>query len=335
MARLPVPTDPNLLVGTNTADDAAVYRLNDETALVQTVDFFTPIVDDPYDFGRIAAANSLSDVYAMGATPLTALNIVGFPASVLPLDYLVEILKGGATVAAEAGVTIVGGHTIDDREPKYGLAVTGTVRPGMQVTNATARPGDVLVLTKPLGTGIIATAIKKGVADPAVVAEATACMVALNRDGAEAAQAHGLSSMTDVTGFGLLGHLLEMCRASGVSAEVWADGLPFLPGVRELALSGVVPGGTKRNLTYVEANTAWEPGFEEWERLMIADAQTSGGLLLAVPETEAEGLVAELRVRGTPAAAVMGRIGDAVDLAAQPHAGLLRVVRSAPAGIAR
>lgn len=307
IALLPLSRDPNLLVGTATSDDAAVYRLNDEIALVQTVDFFTPVVDDPYDFGRIAAANSLSDIYAMGATPLTALNIVGFPVGLLPMTYLVEILRGGAAIAAQAGVSIVGGHTIDDREPKYGLAVTGTVRPGEQITNATARPGDVLVLTKPLGTGIIATAIKRGVAEATVVAEAVESMAALNREAAAAARAVGVSAITDVTGFGLLGHLLEMCVASGVSAEIWADALPWLTGAVDLARAGVVPGGTRRNLEYADPSTAWEESFADWERLLVADAQTSGGLLIALPAERAEELLVPLRAT-VGRVAVIGRL---------------------------
>jgi selenide, water dikinase len=311
IAQLPPPTDPDLLVGTDTADDAAVYRLSPDLALVQTVDFFTPVVDDPYDFGRISAANSLSDIYAMGATPRLALNIVGFPSEVLPLDYLVEILRGGAEVARLAGVTIAGGHTIDDREPKYGMAVTGTIRPGAQITNATAQAGDLLVLTKPLGTGIIATAIKRGVAEPGVIAAATASMTALNRDASSAALAHGVHAMTDVTGFGLLGHLLEMCRGSGVSAELWVERLPWLPGAAELVREGVVPGGTRRNLEHVGPHTEWEGGFAEWERLLVADAQTSGGLLIALPEAQVAALVRELEERGTPAVAVVGRLAPA------------------------
>jgi len=309
ISQLPRSTDPDLLVGTNTADDAAVYRLTDDLALVQSVDFFTPVVDDPYDFGRIAAANSLSDIYAMGATPLIALNIVGFPVDVLPIEQLVEILRGGADVARQAGMTIVGGHTIDDREPKYGLAVTGTVRPGSQVTNATARPGDSLVLTKPLGTGIIATAIKRGTAGTAAVEEATEVMATLNRDASLAALANGVTSMTDITGFGLLGHLLEMCKGSGVSAEIWVDALPWLRDARSLAEEGVVPGGTRRNLAFVEPDVEWVDDLPEYERLLLADAQTSGGLLIAVPSDRAEALIADLRGRGTPAAALVGRVG--------------------------
>jgi selenium donor protein len=326
ISQLPAPLDPDLLVGTNTADDAAVYRVSDDLALVQTVDFFTPIVDDPYDFGRIAAANSFSDIYAMGAEPRLALNIVGFPASVLPLDWLVAILRGGADMAAEAGVTIAGGHTIDDAEPKYGLCVTGFLRPGEQISNASAKPGHLLVLTKPLGTGIIATAIKRGDAEPEAVAEATASMATLNRDGARAARAHGLSALTDITGFGLLGHLGEMCEGSGVSAELWYERLPFLRGAARLASLGVVPGGTRRNLEHVTPITRWEGRFEPFEMLLAADAQTSGGLLIAVPEENAPALLATLRAFPTPAAAVVGRILPAGE-------NRLTVKREAPAGV--
>lgn len=300
-------------MGTNTADDAAVYRLSDELALVQTVDFFTPVVDDPYDFGRIAAVNALSDIYAMGATPLIALNIVAFPVDILPLDQLAQILRGGADVARDAGMTIVGGHTIDDREPKYGLAVTGTVHPSAYVTNATAKPGNMLVLTKPLGTGIVATAIKRGVADPEVVAAATRSMTELNRDAAAAALTAAADSMTDVTGFGLLGHLLEMCDGSGLTAELWFDALPWLPGAVDLAVSGVVPGGTRRNLEYVSPRVDWGDGFQEYEKLLAADAQTSGGMLIAVPEERLDSLLADLNSRGTAAAAVVGRMRERME----------------------
>ena len=305
---LPVTSDPDLLVGTNTADDAAVYRISDDLALVQTVDFFTPVVDNPYDFGRIAAANSFSDIYAMGATPRIALNIVAFPAQLLPLDMLAEILRGGADVAREAGVTIVGGHTIDDPEPKYGMAVTGLVRPGDHLTNAGALPGDVLVLTKPLGTGIIATAVKRGGAALEAIAEATRCMVTLNRDAARAAVAQRPHGLTDVTGFGLTGHLLEMCRASGATAEVWCDALPLLNGAAELAQAGVVPGGTYRNLEFIETETEWGVGVEEWQRYICADPQTSGGLLVSLPPDRAQILINDLERGGALSAAIVGRV---------------------------
>lgn len=307
---LPPTDDPALLVGADTLDDAAIYRLNDEVALVQTVDFFTPVVDDPYDFGRIAAANALSDVYAMGGRPLTALNIVCFPIGTLPLEYLGRILAGGAETARLAGATIVGGHTIDDPEPKYGLAVTGLIRPGDQSTNAAAVPGDLLVLTKPLGTGMIATAIKRGTASSGAVGAATESMAALNRDAAEIARRYGVRAVTDVTGFGLLGHLSEMCRASRVGADLWLDKLPLLPGVEELAREGVVPGGTKRNLEYVLPFTEFEAGIEDWWRLIAADAQTSGGLLLAVAKERAAQVVKALEEKGVPAAAVIGMMRE-------------------------
>jgi selenide,water dikinase len=322
---LPRNDDPALLAGTDTLDDAAVYRLNDDIALVQTVDFFTPVVDDPYDFGRIAAANAFSDVYAMGGRPLTALNIVCFPSGVLPLDYLGLILKGGLETARLAGATIVGGHTIDDPEPKYGLAVTGVLRPGEELTNAGAVLGDLLVLTKPIGTGIIATAIKQGKASVEAISAATVSMAALNRDGAEVAREHGVRALTDVTGFGLLGHLTEMCRAAGVGAEVWFDRLPLLPEAAALARGDVVPGGTRRNLEYVEAWTDFEATLEPWQRLLSADAQTSGGLLLCVPPAEAPAVVRALDGRHALAAAVVGRIREGGEK-------FLSVRRAAPTG---
>jgi selenide, water dikinase len=311
MSMLPPVDDPALLVGADTLDDAAVYRLSDDLALVQTVDFFTPVVDDPYDFGRIAAANALSDIYAMGARPLTALNIVSFPSGTLPLEYLGRILQGGAEIARQASATIVGGHTIDDPEPKYGMAVTGLVKPGEQMTNAAARPGDFLVLTKPLGTGIVATAIKQGKAAPDVIATATESMAHLNRVGSEVAREYGLRALTDITGFGLLGHLSELCRASGVSVELWFDALPLLPGAVDLVRAGITPGGTRRNLEFVEPWTAFAESLEPWQRLLCADAQTSGGLVLCVPEEQVEAVVASLRDRGTPAAAVIGCVRGA------------------------
>jgi len=324
---LPRTADPALLVGADTLDDAAVYRLTDDLALVQTVDFFTPVVNDPYDFGRIAAANAFSDVYAMGGRPLTALNIVGFPSGVLPLDYLGRILAGGAEVARLAGATIVGGHTIDDPELKYGLAVTGVIRPGDVLTNAAAEPGDVLVLTKPVGTGIIATAIKKGTASTVAVTAATASMATLNRHAAEVAQEHGVRALTDVTGFGLLGHLGEMCRASGVGADVWFESVPLLPEADMLAQQGVIPGGTRRNLEFVQSWTVFEAGLEPWRRILLADAQTSGGLLMAVKPEWSQAVVQALREKGAPAWAAVGRIRETHE-AEEP---LIRVRRAAPA----
>ncbi len=314
MAMLPPVDDPNLLVGADTLDDAAIYRLSDDVALVQTVDFFTPIVDDPYDFGRIAAANAFSDIYAMGARPLTALNVVAFPEGRLPLEYLGRILQGGAETARLASATVVGGHTIDDPEPKYGMAVTGLVRPGEEMTNAAARPNDLLVLTKPLGTGIIATAIKMGKAPPDVVAAATRSMTSLNRAGSEVARDAGVRALTDITGFGPLGHLSEMCRASEVSVDLWFDSLPLLPGAADLVQAGVAPGGTRRNLEFVEPWTRFADGLEPWQRLLCADAQTSGGLVLCVPPSLVDDVIAALVERESPAAAVIGRVRERDDV---------------------
>ncbi|MGH2979096.1 MAG: selenide, water dikinase SelD, partial [Solirubrobacterales bacterium] len=257
LATLPREVHADLLVGADTYDDAGVYRLSDELALVQTVDFFTPIVDDPRDFGRIAAANALSDVYAMGARPVTALNLVAFSLERVGGEVLAEILAGGAEVARRAGVAIVGGHSIDDPEPKYGLAVTGVVHPGRVVRNSTARAGDVLFLTKPVGGGAVATAAKRGIAPAALVRECTDVMTTLNSDAAAAALSVGPSAMTDVTGFGLLGHLHEMALASGVGAHVDGGAVPALAGVLELLAAGAIAGGSRRNREWVEPHVGW------------------------------------------------------------------------------
>ena len=272
---------PDLLVGIRRSDDAGVYRLTDELALVQTVDFFTPIVDEPYDWGRIAAANSLSDVYAMGGTPITALQVVGWPREGLSFDVLADVLEGGASILEAANTALAGGHTIDDPEPKYGLAVTGLVHPDDLVTNSGAQPGDVLVLTKPIGTGLIATAIKRGEASPEQRNEAVATMSALNAGAAVAMRRVGARAATDVTGFGLLGHLTELIRASSVSAEIDAAAVPLLRGVTDLASAGVVPGGTQRNLASVARSTDFGT-LDTTMQLVLADAQTSGGLLVSV-----------------------------------------------------
>ena len=289
-------------------DDAAVVRLSADRALVLTTDFFTPIVDDAYAFGQIAAANALSDVYAMGGKPLWCLNLVGWPREKLPLDLLGEVLKGGAETAARAGAMVLGGHSIDDPEPKYGLVVVGEVHPDRMTTNAGARAGDRLVLTKPIGTGIIATALKKGEAPADAVAAATATMTALNDGAAAAAREAGVRGATDVTGFGLLGHLGQMLAASGVAAEIWAGAVPRLPGVRRLAEAGHIAGGTRRNLEAAGGTTTLDPALDEVERLILADAQTSGGLLLAVRPDAAARLVAALQARNSLAAAVVGTV---------------------------
>jgi selenide, water dikinase len=305
-AALPLSADPALLVGLDPADDAAVYRLSDELALVQTLDFFTPIVDDPRDFGRIAAANALSDVYAMGARPLLALNIVAFSLERLGSEVLAEILAGGAEVAAAAGVAIGGGHSIDDPEPKYGMAVSGVVHPDELLTAAGAQPGDELCLTKPVGGGLITTGAKRGVAEPAWIESAVAAMTTLNAEAAEAARACGAHALTDVTGFGLLGHLREVCEASGVGVELDAAAVPALPGALELAASGEAEaGGSRRNAEDAARFTAWEPEVPPERRALLADAMTSGGLLAAVPPSaEMTGTRIGTFVAGEPRIAV-------------------------------
>ena len=303
---LPRITDPRVLVSTE--DDAGVYKITDDVAIVQTVDFFTPIVDDPYDFGAIAAANALSDVYAMGATPITALNLAAFPKDG-PMDVLAEILRGGADKAVEAGVSIIGGHSIDDREPKYGMAVTGIVHPGKLALKGGAKAGDRLVLTKPLGIGIITTAIKAGRASEEMIAIATANMKTLNKKAAEAMVETGATGATDITGFGLLGHLHEMLHRSCVSGRIRFSDVPFIQGVGKLVKFSV-PGGTRANLRYVGDKVAWAAGITEDEKLMLADAQTSGGLLIAVSPDKLDGLLKGLVARGVETRAVIGEIID-------------------------
>ena len=296
-------------MGAETGDDAAVYRISDDTALIVTVDFFPPITDDPFEFGAIAAANSLSDVYAMGGKPLIALNVVGFPAS-LDKAILGKTLQGGYAKAAEAECLIVGGHTVDDPEPKYGLSVIGVVEPGKQVSNAGAKPGDVLVLSKPIGTGIITTAGKQGVVDPDVLAGAVENMAALNRPAAQAMQRVGVNAATDITGFGLLGHLKSMVKGSGVAAEVNLSAVPVLPGTRKLLERGVAPGGTHRNVSSVNDVVAWDAALTDEDRMLLCDAQTSGGLLMSVPAERVDALVAALQDEGAQCAAVVGRISE-------------------------
>jgi len=294
----------------STSDDAAVYRLTPDLALVQTVDYITPLVDDPYQYGQIAAANSISDVYAMGGQPLLALNIVAFPTDALPMDVLGEILRGGTDKAREADVRIIGGHSIDDREPKYGLAVTGIVHPDRVLRNSTARPGDRLVLTKPLGMGIISTAIKRAVAGAALIERAVAIMSTLNKNAAASALEVGVHACTDVTGFGLLSHLHEMTAGSGVGAEISFRRVPVIAEVVALAAQGVVPGGTKRNLAFAEEFVSFDDRIDPVQRLLLADAQTSGGLLLAVAPDRVDALLRALHAHGVPVFAEIGAITD-------------------------
>jgi selenide,water dikinase len=300
---LPVE-DPNALVGHTTGDDAAVYRLADDRALVVTADFFTPIVDDAYDFGRIAATNALSDIYAMGARPLFVLNLVGFPRKLLPEGILDEILRGGSEVTRSVGVPTLGGHTIDDAEPKYGLVAIGEVHPDHMVTNAAARPGDRLVLTKPIGSGVIATAIKKNEVSNEVIDRAVDVMTTLNDAAAQAMVAAGVRAGTDVTGFGLLGHLRSMLRSSGTAATIEAAAVPMIEGATELAAAGHIPGGSRRNLEDLADDVEFVDGIDDVTRTLLADAQTSGGLLMAVPEERLAALLVDLAGRGSVAAVI-------------------------------
>jgi selenide,water dikinase len=299
--------DGNALVDASTGDDAAVYLLEPNRALVVTTDFFTPIVDDPFEFGQIAAANALSDLYAMGAKPLFALNLLAFPRAHLEEGSLAEIIRGGAEKAREAGIPILGGHSIDDAEPKYGLVAVGEVDPAEMTTNAGARPNDRLVLTKAIGTGIIATAIKSGDVDTTTVEAAVRSMATLNRDAAEVARGAGVRAATDITGFGLLGHLRQMLLASGVSAHVRSEDVPLLPGALELSRKARFPGGSKRNLADVEADVVFPEGMPDSRRLLLSDAQTSGGLLLAVPEDRLQGFLPELK-NVCPRSTVIGEV---------------------------
>ena len=291
LIQLPVFQNEQVLVGPATHDDAAVYQIDEETALVNTVDFFTPIVDDPYWFGAIAAANALSDIYAMGAQPLFALNIVGFPSDKLAMDILKEILTGAQEKCKEAGIPILGGHTIDDEDPKYGLAVTGKVHPAKILTNNTARPGDMIILTKPLGTGIISSGIKKSLVPAGIEEMITRQMAALNKKGADIMKHYPVSSCTDVTGFGLLGHLGEMTQGSHVDALIRYADVPVLPLTEQLAGNGVIPAGTRNNLNYTSPFVSYADSVSELQKLILNDAQTSGGLLIAIPEKYARNLL--------------------------------------------
>jgi cysteine desulfurase NifS/selenium donor protein len=295
---LPVMFHPDILVGNDQADDAAVYRINEHQAIVQTLDFFTPIVDDPYTFGAIAAANALSDIYAMGAKPLFALNIVGFPSSRLPMEVLKEILRGASDKAAEAGIQIIGGHTVDDPEPKFGMAVTGIIHPHKILRNNGARPGDILILTKPIGTGIMTTAMKRGLTDEQTNRRTGEVMMELNKITMEIMMEFPVSTCTDITGFGLLGHLHEITQASGFDAEIDASQVPLLPGAEDMAAAGIVPGGTLNNLEYADRFVTWEERVSHIKKILLCDAQTSGGLLVCIPEKHADEFVQKLAKSG-------------------------------------
>jgi selenide,water dikinase len=342
LGALPRIRDPRALVGYESSDDAAVFRLGgaddpDPETLLSTTDFFTPVVDSPFDFGRVAAANALSDVYAMGGEALFALNLVGFPMKALPLEVLGEILRGGAEVARDAGIPVLGGHSTDFDVPFYGMAVTGRVRLSRLRRNVGARPGDAVVLTKAVGTGILTAALRARVLRESSLLsalkrnsgpsedeerEAIASMTRLNRPAARAADGFTISACTDVTGYGLLGHLLEMLGGGGVSAEISAGAVPLLAGARRLAAAGIAPDGTRRNLAAARPLLEIAPGVSETDLLLLADAQTSGGLLFAMPAARADALVVSLRAGGDAAAAVVGRLLPAGAV----RAGILRVV---------
>ena len=308
LPQLPLSADAKVIVNSTTFDDAGIYRLDRHRALVQTVDFFTPIVDDPFSYGQIAAANSLSDIFAMGGRPLTALNIVGFPTDLVRPRVIAAILRGGLAKAAEVGCAIIGGHSIRNPEPIYGLAVTGVIDIRRLTTNANARPGDLLVLTKPLGTGIATTAIKRGAASRPLQKKVIALMSKVNTVGAELAELRLVRAATDVTGYGLMGHLISLCRASGASAEVDTSAVPMISDeIVDLIEQGCVPGGSRENLVATTVAVDWGKT-DEPQRILLTDAQTSGGLLLCVPEAKLEKVLGILRRRRTPCAAVIGRI---------------------------
>jgi len=308
LRHVPPVTDARVLVDASARDDAAVFRLDPDRALVATTDFFTPIVDDAYDFGRIAAANALSDLYATGATPLFVLNLVGWPRDRLPLELLEDVLRGGGDIVRQAGAFVLGGHSVDDPEPKFGLVAIGEAHPDKLLRVGAAREGDALVLTKPIGTGVLTTALKREMIEADAITAAVEVMTTLNAGAARAALAAGASAATDVTGFGLLGHLRNMLEASRVGATVWADRVPLLDGAIALVERGAVPGGTQRNLEAIRDSVRWDRDVPEPLRVLLADAQTSGGLLIAISAAALPTLLERLESERTPAAAVIGRI---------------------------
>ena len=298
-----------MLVGTETGDDAAIYQIDERVALVLTNDFFAPIVDDPYDYGQIAAANALSDIYAVGGRPITALNIAAFPRDLGP-DVIAKILEGGQAKAEEAGILIIGGHTVDDKEPKYGLAAIGVLTPGDQITNSNAQPGDVLILTKAIGSGFITTAGKAGTASQESISAAVESMATLNKGAANAMIEVGVNAATDVTGFGLLGHLAQMMKASGTSATVNWSSIPMLPGALDLAHAGSTSGGTRRNMEALEGRISYGEGISDFEFMVLSDAQTSGGILISVPEERSEALIKSLVTNRTLYSTLIGRVSN-------------------------
>jgi selenide,water dikinase len=307
---LPLPSDPNILVGIDTHDDAGVYRVNDELALVFTTDFFPPLCSDPYEFGQIAAANSISDVYAMGGTPVIALNIMMFPSSKLPLEAYAEILKGGSDMAAEAGLRIIGGHTIDDYPPKYGLAVVGYIHPEKIITNSGARPGDVIILTKPAGTGVILAGQRLKMASDEDVYQAKQLMKMLNKTGAEVMKKFNIKGATDITGFGLAGHALIMAKASNVSMLFNLSQVPLIGNTYRLVDEGCIPGASFRNLDFVENDTSFGTDLNYNLKMIAMDAQTSGGLLMCVPSGISDHVISDLHLAGMTQSAVIGRVTE-------------------------
>jgi selenide,water dikinase len=307
---LPLPEDPNILVNIDSHDDAGVYRVNDELALVLTTDFFPPVCSDPYEFGQIAAANSISDVYAMGGTPVIALNIMMFPASMLPLEAYAEILKGGSDMASEAGVKIIGGHTIDDITPKYGLAVVGYIHPGGIITNAGARSGDSLILTKPIGTGVVLAGQRLRIASEKDVDLAKKIMKFLNRSGAEVMKKFNVRGATDITGFGLAGHALKMAKASNVTINIKMKKVPLIGETYRLVDEGCIPGASFRNLDFAEPDTLFAPDLDYSLKMIAFDAQTSGGLLICSPSGYEDEILQELKNAGLADASVIGNVTE-------------------------
>ena len=310
---LPLPEDPNILVDIDTQDDAGVYKVNDKLALVLTTDFFPPVCSDPYEFGQIAAANSISDVYAMGGIPVVALNIMMFPANKLPIEAYAEILKGGSDMASEAGVRIIGGHTIDDFPPKYGLAVVGYIHPEKIITNSGARPGDSLILTKPIGTGVILAGQRLGIATVKDVNEAKRLMKLLNKSGADIMKKFGIKGATDITGFGLAGHALKMAKASKVSFKLNMKRVPLIGNAYKLIDDGCIPGASFRNLEYAEKDTFFAPDLDYNLKMMAFDAQTSGGLLICAPHDLENKIIAELKDAGLEDSSVIGYVEKPAD----------------------
>lgn len=309
MRHLPASTpNPNLLVGIETSDDAGVYKLTDDLAIIQTVDYFTPIVDDPYMFGQIAAANALSDVYAMGGKPLTVLNIVGFPIKTLDKQILADILRGAGDKVAEAGATLMGGHSIDDNEPKFGLSVTGVIHPSKVLPNNNARPGDKLILTKPIGVGIQTTAIKRDLLTADRIDKVQTVMATLNKAAAEVLEDYRANSCTDITGFGLLGHASEMALGSKAKLVIDADAVPVLPGTQELADQDVIPGGSKSNHEWIRDRVTYADHIPLVQQYILCDAVTSGGLLISVPADQADALLSDLHQAGVTDSAIIGEV---------------------------